>query len=114
MMSELEDPFRWLERWYQSRCDGEWEHDHGVTIQSLDNPGWLVTIELQHLVSAQRANDRVLAVVGEPPSDANGNLGGVIWMECKIESGKFVGAGDPTQLRAILAQFRSLVESGAD
>ena len=34
-------------------------------------------------------------------------------MTCEIKAGKFVGAGDPTQLRTILAQFRSLVEAEA-
>ena len=36
-----------LERWYLSRCDGEWEHAHGVRIDTLDNPGWHVSIDLQ-------------------------------------------------------------------
>jgi immunity protein 53 of polymorphic toxin system len=38
-------------------------------------------------------------------------MGASLWMTCEIKSGRFVGAGDPTQLRAILAQFRSLVET---
>ncbi|WP_175034254.1 Imm53 family immunity protein [Burkholderia lata] len=26
-----------LQRWYESRCDGVWEHAHGIEIASLDN-----------------------------------------------------------------------------
>ena len=37
----------WLERWYQAQCDGDWEHHSGVTIETLDNPGWLVKIDLR-------------------------------------------------------------------
>lgn len=112
-MSEVIDMLGWLERWYQEQCDDDWEQDHGVTIQTLDNPGWLVEADLQGVRPEAMATDRVLAVVGEPPSDKNGNIGGTIWMTCEIRSGKFVGAGDPTQLRMLLTQFRSFVEAEA-
>ncbi len=39
-------PVEFLQTWYQTRSDGLWERSHGVTIESLDNPGWLVTIDL--------------------------------------------------------------------
>jgi hypothetical protein len=110
-MSDVKDLLGWLEWWYEEQCDDEWEQDNGVTIQTLDNPGWLVEADLRGLSPEAMASERVLAVVGEPPSDENGNLGGPTWMKCEIRFGKFVGAGDPTQLRTILAQFRSLVEA---
>ena len=34
-----------LEDWYQSRCNGVWEHHFGVRIETCDNPGWLVTLK---------------------------------------------------------------------
>jgi hypothetical protein len=105
------DPFEWLERWYHEQCDGEWEHHSGITIETLDNPGWLVQVDFRRMEPEALAADRVLAVLGEPPSDENGNQGGPVWMTCGIESGRFVGAGDPTQLRAIVAQLRSFVEA---
>lgn len=112
-MGEVVDLLSWLERWYQGQCDDAWEQDHGVTIQTLDNPGWLVEADLRGVKPEAIAADRVLAVVGEPPSDENGNIGGDIWMTCEIRAEKFVGAGDPTQLRMILEQFRRLVEKEA-
>src|SRR5689334_4419473 len=36
-----------LENWYARQCNGEWEHSWGVTITTLDNPGWSVTIDLR-------------------------------------------------------------------
>ena len=36
----------WLEGWYTRCCDGEWEHRYGVCIETLDNPGWLIRIDL--------------------------------------------------------------------
>jgi hypothetical protein len=35
-----------LENWYQRQCNGEWEHEFGVKIETLDNPGWSVRIDL--------------------------------------------------------------------
>jgi Immunity protein 53 len=35
-----------LENWYASQCDGDWEHSWGVHIETLDNPGWSVRIDL--------------------------------------------------------------------
>ncbi|WP_081062456.1 Imm53 family immunity protein [Burkholderia cepacia] len=34
-----------LQRWYESRCDGVWEHAHGIEVVTLDNPGWKVKLE---------------------------------------------------------------------
>lgn len=31
--------------WFASQCNGDWEHMHGITIETTDNPGWYVTIE---------------------------------------------------------------------
>jgi hypothetical protein len=36
----------WLQGWYASQCDGNWEHDRGISIETLDNPGWRLRIEL--------------------------------------------------------------------
>ena len=40
-MSEI----TWIEQWYQRQCDGNWEHQHGIKVETLDNPGWHVEID---------------------------------------------------------------------
>ena len=35
-----------LSDWFRDQCDGEWEHGEGLLIETLDNPGWSVTIAL--------------------------------------------------------------------
>lgn len=111
-MSESLDLLEWLQRWYQAQCDGDWEHECGIRIESLDNPGWLIKADLRGMDPAKRPADRVLVALGESPCTENGKMGGDVWMMCEIKSGQFVGAGDPTQLQTILAQFRKLVEEG--
>jgi hypothetical protein len=36
-----------LEEWYERQCDGDWEHSYGIRIETLDNPGWSITIDLK-------------------------------------------------------------------
>jgi len=36
-----------LQHWYVAQCDGDWEHSYGVHIETLDNPGWAVTIHVR-------------------------------------------------------------------
>jgi hypothetical protein len=35
-----------LTRWYASQCDGDWEHGEGLKIETLDNPGWQVRVNV--------------------------------------------------------------------
>ena len=35
-----------LQAWYRSQCNDDWEHSYGVKIETLDNPGWSVTVDL--------------------------------------------------------------------
>ena len=45
-----------LEKWYLQHCNGDWEHQWGVSIETLDNPGWRIRIDLR----GTRAEDRLL------------------------------------------------------
>ncbi len=35
-----------MQDWYASQCNGEWEHRYGISIGTIDNPGWSLNIEL--------------------------------------------------------------------
>ena len=35
-----------IQEWYKNQCNGDWEHEYGVKIETLDNPGWIVSIDL--------------------------------------------------------------------
>jgi Immunity protein 53 len=35
-----------LQQWYLSSCDGAWEHEYGLSIQSLPDPGWELNLDL--------------------------------------------------------------------
>jgi len=48
-----------LETWYQARCNGDWEHKYGISIDTLDNPGWRVKIDLKGTKAEKRTLDWV-------------------------------------------------------
>lgn len=33
-----------IDNFYKQHCNDEWEHLYGFTIETCDNPGWLLTI----------------------------------------------------------------------
>jgi hypothetical protein len=35
-----------LQNWYIIHCNGDWEHDFGIKLDTLDNPGWSLMINL--------------------------------------------------------------------
>jgi Immunity protein 53 len=43
-----------LQDWYSAQCDGDWEHQQGVRIESLDNPGWALDIDLADTALADK------------------------------------------------------------
>ena len=49
----------WLQSWYAAQCNDTWEHDHGITIDTLDNPGWHVRIDVD-----RRSNHLVFEPMG--------------------------------------------------
>jgi hypothetical protein len=51
----MPDNLEWLEDWYQRQCDGAWEHEQGIRLESLRQPGWRLTINLEG-TSAQDAS----------------------------------------------------------
>ena len=107
-----------LQKWFKSECDGDWEHRHGISITSCDNPGWWVKIDLrntalearrfvpvEHNVSADQM-DRIAkgleADMGDRGSD---------WMLCQVKDKVFDGAGDPDKLQSILETFLKWAEA---
>ena len=92
---------KWLEEWYKSQCDGEWEHLYGVKIDTLDNPGWRVTIDLVYTELENKKYDEYELVNKEDDDD---------WLFCRVKNGRFEGGGDPSKLEAIIQRFKEWVE----
>ena len=42
-----ETPLEFLINWFAAHCDGDWEHDLGIRIETLDNPGWAIDVRIE-------------------------------------------------------------------
>jgi hypothetical protein len=89
-----------LQQWYQKHCNGEWEHQYGVHIETLDNPGWLVKIDLTgtNLAALSFTSIEENVISSWPQSDR--------WMNCFVRDSVWHGAGDETRLEHILSVFQ--------
>lgn len=90
----------WLCKWYLRTCDGYWEHQYGIEILSLDNPGWSVKIELEETAYSQLAD---LSFVVDNSADD--------WVKCFIQNQCFYGIGDGSKLDRIISIFRNWITS---
>lgn len=90
----MSQALEFLERWYRAQCNGYWEHANGITIETLDSPGWLVSIDLSETPLEHQA----MQPVRRERSDKD-------WMVCMVEHNRFRGQGDSTKLREILEVF---------
>jgi Immunity protein 53 len=94
-----------LKFWFAAHCDGEWEHSHGISITTTDNPGWWVKVTLGQTGLAGRDFVPVSENI-----DANGHPGASRWLHCSIKDGEWHGAGDDTRLDEIIAIFLDWAE----
>ncbi|HTQ15149.1 MAG TPA: immunity 53 family protein [Rhizomicrobium sp.] len=88
------DELAWLMDWYASECNGDWEHQYGVAIETLDNPGWSIRIDLAETA----LTDRAFAIVSQD--------GDASWWHCSIRDGIWTGACGPRDLPRVLSLFR--------
>lgn len=94
-----------LQRWYVAQCDGTWEHHHGISITSCDNPGWWVKISL----TGTPLRGTPFAAIADGV-DARRNPTGASWLSCRIEDDVWHGAGDAEKLEIIVETFLSWAE----
>ena len=89
-----------LERWYQSHCDGDWEHGEGVEIGTLDNPGWRVKVSLTDTNLEARPFERIAV-----------ERSGDDWLQAWVEDKVWNAAAGPLNLTEALDTFLSWAES---
>jgi len=92
-----------IQRWYAAQCDDDWEHSFGVTIQTLDNPGWSVRIDLEGTLLEEKSFEQVT----KNETDQS-------WLICRVAERKFTGYGDPGRLEEILSIFLQWAKSGSN
>ena len=89
----------WIEKWFFENCDGDWEHENVTLIQTTDNPGWIVTIDLSYT----QLQDLSIPYSVVEKSDTD-------WIGYSILNKRFIGVGDIFKLEKILELFKTLVD----
>ncbi|MFT3822671.1 MAG: immunity 53 family protein [Chitinophagaceae bacterium] len=98
MMKE-ENILKWLQKWFKSQCDGNWEFENVCQITSVSNPGWYISIDL-----AYTGLENIKLDVG---TIRNGDDD---WYYYLIKDKKFKAAGDLEKLKFLLYKFKEIVE----
>ena len=100
-LSNRSDPLvEGLESWYSEQCNSDWEHSWGLSIQTIDNPGWHVEIDLVETAWA----GVVIAFSREERSESN-------WIQFEVRDNKFVGSGGVGNLAELLRCFLTVVRA---
>lgn len=90
------DELQQLQDWYISQCNQDWEHTYGIRIDTLDNPGWALEIDLRETELVGRSFE---------PLSRGGTEDDVDWIRCKVEQEKFMGSGGANNLAELLRIF---------
>ena len=96
-----DDVLLWLQGFYESLCDGEWDHSEGIRIETLDNPGWLVFLNLEE--TDIDVPDMEIFVREGSERD---------WVHCRILNRRWEGFGGPGNLKEILVTLKNWSISG--
>ncbi len=80
----MKDNFLWLLEWYYTQCDGDWEHGNGITIGTIDNPGWYLKVSLDET----EVENRTFQIIDINRSEND-------WLYCAVEEKIFKGFGGP-------------------
>ena len=90
-----------LQEWYHAHCDGDWEHEYGMRIENIDNPGWSLSIPISDTELETR-----------PFTPVRRDHGSGDWLLCRVEDGTFRGDGGSRNLAEILRVFLDWARDG--
>ncbi|MGZ3823129.1 MAG: Imm53 family immunity protein, partial [Mucilaginibacter sp.] len=85
--------------WYASNCDRDWEHSFGIKIETLDNPGWAITIDLE----ATKWEDLKFSENVELSEDD--------WFNIDVKGKRLILNGDSKKLIYLLDRIKEILSS---
>ena len=96
------EALEWLMHWYRAQRDGDWQHQQGIKIGTLDNPGWYVDIDL----SGTHEEGRTLEKTRIENSEHD-------WLFFEVQNNLFRGRGGPENLGELIRAFARFVDEVA-
>jgi hypothetical protein len=98
MLDEPRDALFLLQRWYLAQCDGDWEHSYGVRIDTIDNPGWSLRVDLSETALETAAADWSKLERSEHD-----------WLHWRLLDGRYEAFAGPTNLNEAILTFLDFV-----
>jgi hypothetical protein len=80
--------------WYTNQCNGDWEHSYGIKLDTLDNPGWLLTIDLADTEFEHLKCEKIIV-------EASDND----WIHFEITDNQFIGTCSAQHLNGLITKF---------
>lgn len=90
----------WLEDFYLSLCNGDWEHGYGFSLENIDNPGWHFAFEVTDTFLEAQVFEPLLLERSEED-----------WVHCRLEDDKWMGVGGARNLNEIIGYFRNWADA---
>ncbi len=88
------DVLKFIQAWYSENADLAFEKKQRIKVETLENPGWYIEIDLRNTYLDGVSFDMI-----EFDDDKND------WLQCFIRDNTFVGAGDANKLNHLLKAF---------
>ncbi len=83
-----------LQQWFLDQCNGDWEHEEGILLSSLDNPGWSLDVALDGTSLEKKPFDEYR--YEKTPAD---------WLRCSVKDGVFRVRCSPLNLEEGIEHF---------
>lgn len=90
----------WLQSWYSINATPSRRHSYGIKIETLDNPGWAIYIDLHGT-----------ALEVKPYKSFDIEISEDDWIACRIKEGVFEGFCGPMNFIKMVSLFRNWAES---
>lgn len=91
---------QWLQEWLLQNCNMDSsDHDYDISIETIDNPGWIISIQLQDTILENQVFEKVV-IQREVEDD---------WLQCKVEYKVFKAGCGPRNLEEVISIFKSWV-----
>ncbi|HLP69831.1 MAG TPA: immunity 53 family protein [Rhizobium sp.] len=85
--------------WYERQCADDWHEDHGIRIDTLDNPGWSLKVDLKGTPLCEKDFQELRA----ERSDRD-------WITVRKNGDTFEGFCSPKALNEMIRVFLSWAE----
>ena len=95
----MENNIVWLQQWYRSQFNGKGDQHFGISITTLDNPGWHLIINLK----GTKYEGKTFRTI-EKNLDTE-----IDWYFCSLEDDKFDAACGPKNLSDVLEIFKNWI-----